>query len=72
MMLVSVHSSSCSCMGFVNNPDYPLSELTQDVIAGFCRTFSAFGFGFLEPVYRRALSVELRHAGLGVQSEVPF
>jgi len=39
MMLVSVHSSSCSCMGFVNNPDYPLSELTQDVIAGFYRTF---------------------------------
>ena len=59
-------------MPFVNNPDYPLSELTRDVIAGFYRTFSAFGFGFLEPVYRRALTVELRHAGLAVEKEVAF
>jgi len=59
-------------MPFANNPDYPLSELTQDVIAGFYRTFSAFGFGFLEAVYRRALAVELRHAGLGVEKEVAF
>lgn len=54
------------------DPNYPLSELTRDVIAGFYRTFDAFGFGFLESVYRRALWVELRHAGLGVQREVPF
>lgn len=59
-------------MDFVNNPDYPLSELTRDVIAGFDRTYSAFGFGFLEPVYKRALAVELRHAALGVEKEVPF
>lgn len=59
-------------MEFVNNPDYPLSELTRDVIACFYRTFSALGFGFLEAVYRRALAVELRHAGLGVEKEVAF
>ena len=59
-------------MRFINNPDYPLSELTRDVIAGFYRTFSAFGFGFVEPLYRRALAVELRHAGLGVENEVAF
>ena len=58
-------------MSFVS-PKYPLSELTRDVIAGFYRTYDALGFGFLESVYRRALSVELRHAGLGVQREVPF
>ena len=34
-------------MGFVN-PSYPLSELTRDVIAGFYRSYDAFGFGFLE------------------------
>ena len=56
-------------MRFINNPDDPLSELTRDVIAGFYRTFSAFGFGFVEPLYRRALAVELRHAGLGVENE---
>lgn len=58
-------------MGFVN-PSYPLSELTRDVIAGFYRSYDAFGFGFLASAYRRVLSVELRHAGLGVESEVPF
>ena len=54
------------------DPKYPLSELTRDVIAGFYRAFDAFGFGFLESAYGRALSVELRHAGLGVEREVPF
>ena len=58
-------------MRFVNQR-YPLSELTCDVIAGFYRSYDAFGFGFLEPVHRRVLSLELRHAGLAVQSEVPF
>jgi GxxExxY protein len=58
-------------MRFVN-PKYRFSELTRDVIAGFYRTYDALGFGFLESVYRRALSVELRHAGVGVQREVPF
>lgn len=58
-------------MRFVD-PNYLLSELTRDVIAGFYRTYDAFGFGFLESGYRRALTVELRHAGLHVQSEVPF
>jgi GxxExxY protein len=54
------------------DPNYLLSELTRDVIAGFYRTYDAFGFGFLESVYRRALSVELRLAGLRVEREVPF
>jgi GxxExxY protein len=58
-------------MAFVD-PNYLLSELTADVIAGFYRTYDAFGFGFLESVYRRALSAELRLAGLGVEREVPF
>ena len=58
-------------MQFVN-PKYPLSELTRDVIAGFYRTYDALGFGFLESVYKRALSLELQHAGVAVQSEVPF
>ena len=58
-------------MRFVN-PSYPLSELTRDVIAGFYRSYDAFGCGFLESAYRRVLTVELRHAGLSVDSEVPF
>ena len=54
------------------DPRYPLSELTRDVIAGFYRTYDALGFGFLELPYKRALSVELRQAGLTVEREVPF
>ena len=54
------------------DPRYPLSELTRDVIAGFYRTYDALGFGFLESPYKRALSVELRQAGLTVEREVPF
>jgi GxxExxY protein len=54
------------------DPNYPHSELTRDVIAGFYRTYDALGFGFLESVYRRALSAELRLAGLRVDREVPF
>jgi len=48
------------------DPRYPLSELTRDVIAAFYRTYHALRFGFLEPVYQRALTVELQHAGRAV------
>jgi GxxExxY protein len=51
---------------------YPFSELTRNVIAAFYRAYDALGFGFLESVYTRALSVELRVAGLAVEREVPF
>jgi len=34
--------------------------------------FDSFGFGCLESVYRRVLAVELRHAGLAIEAEVPF
>jgi GxxExxY protein len=54
------------------DPNYPLSELTRDIIAGFYRTYDAFGFGFLESIYKGALAAELRFAGLGVDREMPF
>ena len=54
------------------DPTYPLSELTREVIAGFYRTYDAFGYGFLESPYKRALALELQHAGLLVEREVPF
>jgi len=43
-----------------------------DVIAGVYRTYDALGFGFLESVYKRALSAQLRLAGLGVEREKRF
>ena len=53
-------------------PRLPLADLTREIIAAFFRTYNAFGYGFLETVYQRALTVELRHSGLIVQEEVPF
>ena|SRR5690348_12901148 len=54
------------------DPAYPLSELTREVIAAFYRTYDAFGFGFLESPYKRALTLELQHVGLAVDREVAF
>ena len=34
--------------------------------------FRAFGYGFLESVYRRAMAVELRFLGVNVAQEVPY
>lgn len=70
-MMGRVNADLSSSVRYVDT-NYPLSELTADVIAGFHRTYDAFGFGFLESPYRRALCVELRIAGLHVEREVPF
>jgi len=34
--------------------------------------FKTFGCGFVEPVYRRAMMVELRHRGVWVEQEVKY
>src|SRR5450759_1121720 len=52
--------------------EYPLQELTGRIILAFFEVHRRFGFGFLESVYRRALAVELAHAGIPVAQEVPF
>jgi GxxExxY protein len=44
-------------------------ELTQGIIRCFYRVYDALGFGFLESVYRRAMALELAHAGLCTHSE---
>jgi GxxExxY protein len=51
---------------------FPLQAVTGTVIAGAFAVFETFGFGFLEPVYRRALGVELRHRGVHVEQEVKY
>ena len=50
-------------------PDQPLSGL---IIASGYAVHRAFGYGFLESVYRRALVVELSHRGALVAQEVRF
>jgi len=49
--------------------EFPLQALTGTIIASAYSVFQAFGHGFLESVYRRALVVELRDRGVAVESE---
>ena len=47
-----------------------LERLTHSVIGAFFEVYNDLGFGFLEPIYLRALAVELRHRGHMVDLEV--
>ena len=51
---------------------FPLQAVTGTIIAAGFAVFKAFGFGFLESVYRRALGVDLRHRGVVVDEELMF
>jgi GxxExxY protein len=46
--------------------------LTEKIIGCAMKVHSTLGPGFLESVYRNALTHELRKAGLGVESEKPI
>lgn len=52
--------------------DYPHQALTGKIIASSIAVFRAFGYGFLESVYRRALAVELAYRGIRVEQEVRY
>jgi GxxExxY protein len=47
-------------------------ELTEKIIGCAMKVHSTLGPGFLESVYQRALTHELRNAGLEVESERPI
>jgi GxxExxY protein len=51
---------------------FPLQAVTGTIIAAAFAVFRAFGYGFLESVYRRALAVELRRRGVRVDEEVKY
>jgi GxxExxY protein len=44
-------------------------DITQQVIKGFYAVYNALGYGFLEKVYERAMTVELRRLGLHVVAQ---
>jgi GxxExxY protein len=46
-------------------------QLTGQIIGAFFDCYNELGYGFLESVYRRALSTELRARGLQAQEEAP-
>ena len=45
--------------------------LTERIIRVFYEVYNELGFGFLESVYREAMRIALKEAGLRVEAEVP-
>jgi GxxExxY protein len=46
------------------------TELTRQIVGVFFQVYSELGYGFLESVYRTAMTIALTEAGLRVESEV--
>ena len=44
-------------------------EITEKIIGCAYRVYNTMGFGFLESVYEKCLIIELRQAGLSVESQ---
>ena len=47
-------------------------ELTKQIIGCAYRVYNHMGFGFLESVYEKCMVIELRKAGLSVESQQPI
>ncbi len=47
-------------------------ELTERIIGCAYQVYNTMGFGFLESVYEKCLMIELREAGLEVESQTPI
>ena len=46
------------------------AELTRQIVGVFFQVYGELGYGFLESVYRTAMAIALREAGLRTESEV--
>ncbi|HEY7480323.1 MAG TPA: GxxExxY protein [Gemmatimonadales bacterium] len=49
---------------------YRHAELTRQIVGVFFQVYGELGYGFLESVYRNAMTIALREAGLRAESEV--
>ena len=47
-------------------------QITEKIIGCAYRVYNTMGFGFLESVYEKCLLIELRKAGLNVESQKPI
>ena len=47
-------------------------EVTETIIGCAYRVYNKMGFGFLESVYEKCLLIELRKAGLDMESQKPI
>ena len=51
---------------------YKHSQVTNEILAAFYEVYNALGYGFLEKVYERALSIEIGRRGLEVKPQHPI
>ncbi len=51
---------------------YIYSDITEKIIQCFYTVDNSLGNGFLEKVYEKALSIELRRAGLQIEVQCPI
>ena len=51
---------------------YIFSDITEKIIQCFYTVYNSLGNGFLEKVYEKALSIELRRAGLQIEVQCPI
>jgi GxxExxY protein len=51
---------------------YKHTDLTDKIIKAFYIGYNTLGYGFLEKVYRNAMTFELRKQGLAVNPEAPI
>lgn len=56
----------------MNTDDDPLHRLREQIIGAAFEVANTLGHGFLESVYRRALTEELSIRGIPARYEVPF
>jgi GxxExxY protein len=56
--------------GPAGEPQYQHREITRRVVGVFFEVYGELGYGFLESIYRAAMTIALREAGLLVQPEV--
>ena len=47
-------------------------EVTHKIIGAAYKVYNQLGFGFLESIYQKAMTIELDKHGLKVESEVPL
>src|SRR4051794_153719 len=48
---------------------YPYQDLTRRIIGSFFEVYNELGHGFLELIYKRALTIALEDRGLQVESD---
>jgi GxxExxY protein len=56
----------------LRDKNLPEKELTGRIIRCFFVVYDALGFGFLESVYRRAMSLEFAANGIDARCEIPI